>query len=577
MNVVLQISTLLCLCIDPGKLYLLLVHYPVLYFVRFILFYIHIYLYLQWNITNVYLSIIFPLLTGNEEGQCLSIDNCEIEDESALDPSVLDENLRAPDGTQWIDITETVNQNTMGRINAQNILTEIPGPSSHAKRNIVEGNMLSAFSLFIDDFIIKEIIKCTEAEAQNKLNKPSWKVTKKEIYCMLAIMYGRGIIAKGQPLSFLWDSTWGAPFFRNTMPRDRFKEILRFIRFDLRSIRSERIKSDKFALFSTIWDRFISNCQACYKPNSDITIDEQLFPTKSRYPFTQYMASKPDKFGIKFWLAVDSTSHYLLNGFPYLGKNDHRPQNQRLSEYVVMNLSAPFLGKGRNITCDNFFTSVNLAQMLKAKRTSIVGTVNRIRREIPRTIKTKKQPLYSSCFLKSDDMLLTVYQGKPSKNVLVLSTVHRTAEVTDDRKKLPEPVKYYNATKSGVDNIDQMARLYSTKVSCRRWPLQVFYNVLDLAVVNSVIVYREVTGTRISRREFLLNLMKELGNCNDVEDCNEDHDGYEDVSSSKKRKTCQIHTCKKNKTNDTCFKCKKYVCGKCTQSTQKRVICKLCT
>ncbi|KAJ4440178.1 hypothetical protein ANN_08316 [Periplaneta americana] len=33
------------------------------------------------------------------------------------------------------------------------------------------------------------------------------------------------------------------------------------------------------------------------------------------------MGSKRDKFGIKFWLGVDTRSKYLVNGFPYLGRD----------------------------------------------------------------------------------------------------------------------------------------------------------------------------------------------------------------------------------------------------------------
>ena len=50
------------------------------------------------------------------------------------------------------------------------------------------------------------------------------------------------------------------------------------------------------------------------------------------------MASKPDKFRIKFWLAVDPKTKHFLNGFAYLGKDSLRPQNQTLSEYVVLRL-----------------------------------------------------------------------------------------------------------------------------------------------------------------------------------------------------------------------------------------------
>ena len=52
----------------------------------------------------------------------------------------------------------------------------------------------------------------------------------------------------------------------------------------------------------------------------NLAVDEQLFPSNSKCALIQYMANKPDKFGIKFWLAVFVKSFYSLNEFPYLGK-----------------------------------------------------------------------------------------------------------------------------------------------------------------------------------------------------------------------------------------------------------------
>jgi hypothetical protein len=57
---------------------------------------------------------------------------------------------------------------------------------------------------------------------------------------------------------------------------------------------------------SEIWDRFISNCQSNYIPGPNIVVDEQLFPSKARWRFTQFMASKPGKYGQTFWMAVDN-------------------------------------------------------------------------------------------------------------------------------------------------------------------------------------------------------------------------------------------------------------------------------
>ena len=138
-----------------------------------------------------------------------------------------------------------------------------------------------------------------------------------------------------------------------------------------------------------------------------------------------------------------------------------------------------------------------------------MGTINRIRREIPNEVKSVKTPLHSTIILRYKNTTLTVYQGKPSKNVLLLSTVHKT--VSCSKKKTSEAIEYNNATKYGDDVLNQKARMYIIKVSSRRW-VKVFYNVLDLAVINSVIVYNEVANDKITRRDYLLKLIRKLSN-----------------------------------------------------------------
>ena len=69
------------------------------------------------------------------------------------------------------------------------------------------------------------------------------------------------------------------------------------------------------------------------------------------------MPNKPDKFGIKFWLASDVNTKYIINGFPYLGGGKNRTSLVPIGEFVVFKLMEPFTGFGRSITKDNFFTS----------------------------------------------------------------------------------------------------------------------------------------------------------------------------------------------------------------------------
>ncbi|KAF2889416.1 hypothetical protein ILUMI_16756, partial [Ignelater luminosus] len=303
--------------------------------------------------------------------------------------------------------------------------------------------------------MLKIIKNCTETEANNKLENVDWKSSFKDLDAFIAILYARGAYASSKlELDSLGSIKWGPPFFRETMSKNRFKEIMKFLRFDIRATRRERLQHDKFAFVSDIWNRFIYNCKISYVPGENITVDEQLFPTKVRCRFTQYMSNKPDKFGIKFWIAVDTKSKYVLNAFPYLGKDETKPQNQALSENVVLRLLEPFTKKGRNVTTDNVFTSVKLAEKLAKLNTTIVGTMNRFRREVPELVKSSRGDHYETVLLKTDNdnCVLTVYQAKPNKNELLLSILHTSVTInTDEKKKKPETVLYYNDTKYGVD------------------------------------------------------------------------------------------------------------------------------
>ena len=266
----------------------------------------------------------------------------------------------------------------------QNILRETSGPTPYTKRNVVAGSPASAWRLLIDDFILKHIAKCTITEAHRQLQDEKFALTIEEIEAFIVVMYARGATGKSAlPLHDLWTENWGVPFSKSAMFRNRFCEILRFLRFDVKSNRSHRLQADKFALFSKVWTHFMDNCCALYKPVTFITVDEQLLSSKARCPFTQYMASKPDKFVQKYWLAVDKESKYVINGFPCVGKDEMRSSTERVLHRVVMQLMRPYLCKGRNVTTDSYFSSVKLANQLKEKQTSLLGTVNKIRREVP--------------------------------------------------------------------------------------------------------------------------------------------------------------------------------------------------
>lgn len=57
-------------------------------------------------------------------------------------------------------------------------------------------------------------------------------------------------------------------------------------------------------------------------------------------------------------------------------------------------------------------------------------------------------------------------------------------------------VTVYNATKYGMNVVDQTTRKYTAKAVGRRWHLHVFYQILDMAVINAWVIYKQVTKSK---------------------------------------------------------------------------------
>ena len=195
---------------------------------------------------------------------------------------------------------------------------------------------------------------------------------------------------------------------------------MKHLRFDDFFSRRQRRETDKFCLISEVWNWFIVNCMKYYVPNCDLTIDEQLFPCKTRCPFIQYMANKPDKFGIKFWLLTDAQSKYLCNSKPSLGIDPSRSRCSKLPGDVCLTLSQPYYKKGYNVTTENYLTSLKLVEELNQKKTTILGTIRKQRREVPSTeLIMKDKELYAcEIFSSPSGCSLTICKVKKKKSCL---------------------------------------------------------------------------------------------------------------------------------------------------------------
>jgi hypothetical protein len=150
--------------------------------------------------------------------------------------------------------------------------------------------------------------------------------------------------------------------------------------------------------------------------------------------------------------------------------------------------------------------------MLQKENTTVVGTMRLNRRDIPKKAKDVSGRLKKSkAYFKSGNQIMVSYWDKGTKPVIVLSTMHTSALNMDDG--LPEIISFYNKTKSGVDSMDHMLRMYTTKRKCFRWTFAFFCNLIDIALLNASIIMRIVNPSLTPGKEnsFRYNFLLEVG------------------------------------------------------------------
>lgn len=495
--------------------------------------------------------------------------------------------------------TKWYKQPPRSRVRTQraNIVTEAAGPRGPARDAITLSEVfLSVFSRETIDLVLTYTNEYIISIQNNFQRERDCKVVSyEELLALFGLLYMSGVL-RSSHLNYqdLWanDGT-GIEFFSNTMSCKRFLFILRSLRFDSRTTREARQSLDKLAAIRDFCSLMNENFQKCYSLSENVTIDEQLPGFRGRFCGVVYMPSKPTKYGIKHFALVDSATYYLHKFEVYVGVQPDGPfKLPSNTESLVKRLVETISGTGRNVTMDNWFTSVPLAESLLHEHTlTMVGTLRKNKAEIPKCfLPEKSREVTSSLFGFQKDMTLCSYVQKPKKAVLLLSTMHHDDNVEGDKRK-PEIIHFYNKTKGGVDTNDQMCASYNVGRRTKRWPMVIFFHLFNITGINSYVIYKSKIDSNISRRVFLKRLAVDLVKPYQIsraslptlprplkkrlkilhESQDQESVSREGRSSSYKR----CHICprtKDRKTKTECSKCHKHVCN-----DHMNVLCQSCT
>lgn len=496
--------------------------------------------------------------------------------------------FKSRDGTiQWYSTPPGAG----ARRRMESILRVKPGATRYAVSRINE-NPVSAFRLFITADIIRIIVENTNIQGRSKY-KDNWiDVDNITIDAYFGFLFLTGVYnAYCQSTIELFDAKNRAEY-RAAFSKQQFETITSCLRFDNRVGRDRR---DKLAPFRDLYNLWNVTLRKNYNPHENLTIDEHLVKFRGRCPFRQYIPKKPGKYGIKVFALCDSKTKYCCNTDVYTGRNPDEPRETNQGKRVVLQLVS-FLSSGYNITCDNFFVSYDLAvELLRTKHITMVGTVRKNKSFLPHHIVNVKHRMVETAlfaFARDPDVTVTSYVPKKNRLVVLISTLHHDKQCHPEMKNKPEIISFYNNTKSGVDNMDQLVNKYTCKRKSNRWPMALFSSILDISAYNAFVLYMECNANwphinkKYRRREFLKELGRELlepqiarrkkiptseGAANlvkevrekmmDVDETNEPSTSTGTTKSASKRKRCFM--CKDdNKYFETCTICHRTVCKK---------------
>ncbi|XP_061880293.1 piggyBac transposable element-derived protein 4-like [Entelurus aequoreus] len=319
-----------------------------------------------------------------------------------------------------------------------------------------------------------------------------------------------------------------------------------------------------------------------FNPGPEVTVDERLVPFPGKCPFRQYIPSKPGKYGLKIWAACDAKTSYAWNLQIYTGKATSGIPEKNQGKCVVLDITTGL--------------------QVKKNKPELPAEILQVK---------DKAPLFSK-FAFTDTNTVVSIVPKKKRNVILMSTLHKDAAVSSGSDKKPTIILDYNKNKGEVDNL---TATYTWQRMTRRWPMVVFYNILDMSACNTFVLLTHIhqgwTSTKKNKRRMFL---EELGNSlvkPHIEQKPRDPDAAAlvrqlqsspstpstssapqrasapasssassastptrtDIATTplrppdSKRKRCQVcPSSKDRKTNVLCFNCKKYLCKEHTKS-----------
>lgn len=384
---------------------------------------------------------------------------------------------------------------------------------------------LDFFHLFFSLALFREIVEETNRYAKEKIAKATplpkhsiwWQwtdVTLKEMIAFHGVLLNMGRQIKKSMKDF-FSNDWldSSDFCKNIFSRKRFCQIFWALHVSppynyARPTTPNRNMHSRASKVKNIVDYVGTKFLEVYKPTKYLSADESTVSFKGRVVFKMYNPQKPTKWGLRLYVLADSTNGYVSVIIPYYGSfttnsliRPDLPFTARIILQLATSLTNATQQSGYFLYTDRFYSSVQLADELRAIGFHFTGTIMLNRVGLPKKMKKKTLkhlPTHNVVAFRNKHSDILALAWKDKRVVSMISTCHNanTQEIRRTGKNnivevvnKPVVICDYTAKMGGVDRSDHYCTSYSFARKSLKWWRKLYFWILEVSVVNSFILY----------------------------------------------------------------------------------------
>lgn len=455
---------------------------------------------------------------------------------------------------------------------------------------------IAMFEKTFDDELLDFVVEETTRYATTQKNKHNFSVTREEIKIFIGFLIFSGYHTLPSERDY-WseEEDLGISLVKNAMSRNAYLKIKSVIHFQDNS-KVEENKKDKSFKIKPLLEKVNNNFRKWGIFHQNLSIDEMIVRYYGHNTLKQFIRAKPIRFGYKLW-AMCGHDGYCYNFSLYCGKEEGTSPTDPLGTRVVTKmLSVVEDPTSHFIYFNNFFSSHGLFLKLRQDKFRATGTIRENRtQKCP--IKSAKEleklgrGAYDFRFDSKNEIMIVKWNDNKCVSlatnfdtILPLSSVQRWNREKKERVAVSQPraIFNYNKNMGGVDQHDWLLEKYSIAIRGKKWYWCLVTRIIDMAVVNSYLLYKQVQGRNaISlkdfRRQIAVTYLKlghgvrvmrgrplSLPSTSGVQSVS--HARYDNIGHTlerrDKQRRCQYTDCKR-KPLTFCKKCNVTLCREC--------------